>query len=77
MVGSERSNPMSLEIAVLISVLAMGSTLDAPAQAATQERTAAATPAAPKPKAPPISAPPPSEHYAAAHAGSTGHPWKF
>jgi hypothetical protein len=22
-------------------------------------------------------APPPSEHYAAAHAGSTGHPWKL
>ena len=77
MVGFERSNTMSLEIAVLISVLAIGSTLDAPAQAATRERIAAATPAAPKPKAPPTSAPPPSEHYAAAHAGSIGHPWKF
>jgi hypothetical protein len=63
---------------VLTSMLAIGSTLNAPAQAATQERVAtAAAPATPKPKAPPISAPPPSEHYAAAHAGATGHPWKY
>jgi hypothetical protein len=74
----QRSNTMSLEMIVLMSVLAIGSTLDAPAQAAAKERiAAAAAPAAPKPKAPPTFAPPPSEHYAAAHAGTTGHPWKF
>ena len=69
---------MSLEMVVLISVLATGSMVGAPAQAAPKERiAAAAAPAAPKAKSPPTFAPPPSEHYAAAHAGSTGHPWKF
>jgi hypothetical protein len=69
---------MNLEMIVVMSVLAAGSTPDVHAQAAAKERIAAtAVSAAPKPKAPPVSAPPPSEHYAAVHAASAGHPWKF
>jgi hypothetical protein len=77
MAGLQRSNIMILGMVGLMSALAIASTLEAPAQAATRERLAAAAPAAPKPKAAPMFAPPPSEHYAAAHAGSTGHPWKL
>jgi hypothetical protein len=62
---------------VLIAILAIGSTLDSAAQAAIQDKIAAVAPATRKSKPPPVTAPPPSEHYAAAHAVSTGHPWKF
>ena len=68
---------MSLQMIVLMSTLMIGSVPAASAQAATQERLAAAAAGAPKQKAPPIPAPAPSEHFAAAHAGSVGHPWKF
>jgi hypothetical protein len=69
---------MSLQIIVLMSTLIIGSVPAASAQAATQVRLAAAAAAGtPKQKAPPIPAPAPSEHYAAAHAGAVGHPWKF